>query len=387
MKLIFGAILLLSMVSSSCSSQQIDFKTAVDSKQVTFPAGKDKKWKAIKELSKFKEDNVCDSLFKIYHSIDTTTRGFGEYYDAIFYSLVEINTQKSAETIGKIYETKQPKFIFQSALINLSNLSHYEKLFPGILNNLEPNLMNAHFILNILLKGIRENKISNEQLISFLPALESFYDYSKVQRDLPVAKDGYILNIYYWISGPVLAKCLQPVNTNEKAAKILTDMLYFSVKANTKEEKRNSWEAYKALDKEENTNNYLSNLCRDIVYRKEVFDYLTGRDKMKKFPAEFNNQIALSEMIAVSGRNVRLHDTNAPETVSYCGTKQINAENYYFYQICWWKDCASNSLVVVGPQPGDKSKFDSNPKLKGETVKEKIDKKDIAEIIKNYKVE
>jgi hypothetical protein len=387
MRLIFFIFLFFSILSTSCSSQNIDFKTASNSKQVSFPAGKDKKCKALKELSKYKEDNVCDSLYKIYNSIDTTIKGYGEYYDVIFYSLVEINTQKSAETIGKIYQTNQPKFVFQSSLINLSNLKYYEKLFPGILNNLKPNLMNAHFILEILLKGIKENKISKDKLILFLPTLESFYEYSKLQRDLPISKDGYILNIYYWISNPVLAKCLNSINNNEKANKILNEILDFSNKASTKEEKKISWEAYKALNKVENTNNYLSNLCKDIVYRKEVFEYLTEKNKIKNFPNELNNQISLSEMISVSGRNLRLHDTNWPENVSYSGTKQINSENYYFYQICWWKDCKSNSIVVVGLQPSDKTKFESDPKMKGEIVKENIDKKDIPEIIKNYKLE
>lgn len=385
MKLYFLSIILLSIFSNSCSSQNIDFETATNSKQVAFPAGKDKKWKTLKELSKYKEDNVCDSLYKIYNSIDTSIKGYGEYYDVIFYSLVEINTQKSAETIGKIYQTNQPKFIFQSSLINLSNLTYYEKLFPGILNNLKPNLMNAHIILELLLKGIKENKISNEQLISFLPTLERFYEYSKVQRDLPMSNDGYILNIYYWISNPVLAKCLKPINNNEKANKILNEILDFSINASSKDEKRNSWEAYKALDKVENTKSYLSNLCKDIIYRKQVFEYLTEKNEIGNFPKEFSNQISLSEMVSVSSSNLRIHDTNWPESVSYCGTKQINSENYYFYQICWWKDCSSNSFVVVGPQPNDKSKFEINPKLKGVTVKEKIDKKDIPEIIKNYK--
>jgi len=387
MRVNFFAIFLLSLFSTSCSSQNIDFKTATTSKQVPFPAGNDKKWKTLKELSKFKNDNVCDSLFKIYNSIDTTIRGYGEYYDVIFYSLGEINTKRSAETIGRIYQTNQPKFIFQSSLISLSNLQYYEAIFPGILNNLKPNLMNAHFILDILLKGIKANRISNEQLKSFLPILEDFYEYARMQRDSPVSKGGYILNIYYWTSSPILAKCLQPISTDEKAKGILNDIFNFSIKANSKEEKQNSWQAYKALNKIENTDNYLSNLCKDIFYRKEVFEYLRDNDKIENFPLEFNNQISLSEMISVSDRNLRLHDTNWPESASYCGTKQINAENYYFYQICWGKDCTNNSIVVVGPQPGDRTKFEDNPKIKGETVKEGVDKNEIAEIIRNYKTE
>lgn len=387
MKINFLIIFPLLLFFNSCSSQNIDFKNAVSSKQVSFPAGKDKKWTAIKELAKFKDDFVCDTLFSVYNSIDTSIKGYGEYYDVIFSSLVEINTQKSAETIGKIYQTKQPKFIFQSSLTNLSRLRYYEKLFPGLLNNLKPNLMNAHFILDILFRGIKNNKISNEQLTTYLPILEDFYNYSKVQRDTPVSKDGYILNIYYWISNPVLAKCLHPVNQNTTAKKILEDIFQFSKNAKTKDEMKNSWEAFQALNKTDNTDDYLSKLGKDIRYRKEIFEYLMSKNELSNFPSELNNQIALSEMICVSNRNLRIHDTNWPDTLNYCGTRQINNENYYFYQICWWKDCSSNSLVVVGPQPTDKTKFEINPRIKGEIVKEKVDKKEIPEIIKNYKIE
>lgn len=92
-------------------------------------------------------------------------------------------------------------------------------------------------------------------------------------------------------------------------------------------------------------------------------------------------------MIAVSPRNLRRHDTNSPDKVTYAGMKEINKEFYYFYWICWWKDCKSNSLSVVGPQPYDETKFNDNPKLKGESISENVEENKLKSIIDNFKIE
>lgn len=387
MRHIFLTLSFFSFLFASCQTKTINFDDALKSQQTTFPSGQDKKWKAIKSLEIYKDNFVCDSLLNIYMSIDTSKRGFGMYYDVIFNTLVSINTTKSAQTIEKIYSTKLPKFLSQTAITNLSSHSQYYLLFPGILNSLKPDLMNAHWILKLLEKGISQNRISKSNLETYLPKLESFYSYTKVQRDEPAPKEGLILNIYYWISNPLLARCLTPINNNKIARKILTELFNDSKKAQSSNEKELSWEAFKALDTTLQSDAYFSILCKDLTFRQKVYDYLNEKNKLSLFPVAFNSQQSLSEMICVSSRNLRRHDTNKPDNISFIGTKEINNEFYYFYWICWWDNCKSNSVVVVGPQPFDKAKFNENPKLKGESIKENIEKKDLQITITNFKVE
>jgi hypothetical protein len=143
----------------------------INAKQTSFPSGDDKKWQAIKKLENDKANYVCDSLYSIYLSIDTSIKGFGRYYDVIFNVLLDSNTEKSAKTIEKIFSTKQPKFLSQSTYVrisgslpsipflsfaSLSTHSNYELFFPGILNSLEKDFMDAEWILKLLDKGIRE---------------------------------------------------------------------------------------------------------------------------------------------------------------------------------------------------------------------------------------
>ncbi|HEY6503840.1 MAG TPA: hypothetical protein VIZ28_07700 [Chitinophagaceae bacterium] len=387
MRFILLVHLIFCFLFSSCQGKKINFDAATKLPQVPFPAGQDKKWVAIRDLAAYKDDVVCDTLYSIYLSIDTSLRGHGEYYDVIFNTLVTINTEKSARTVEKIYSIKQPDFIFQSTLINLTNLTHYDKLFPGILNSLKPKLMDAHWVLKILEKGIAEKKITNEQLISWLPQLGSFYQYTKQQRNIPVPREGLILNIYYWISNPILARCLGPIRDNEAAKNILFELFNDSKNAISKDEKRLSWEAFKALDTLITDESYLTVLCKDVIFRKEVYSYLRSVNRRHLFPRTLNNQQSLSEMMAVSGRNLRVHDTDWPDEITYIGTKEVNNQHYYFYWLCWWKDCKSNSVVIVGPQPGDKNIFDDNPKLKGVSVSENARKEELNVIISNYAIE
>ncbi|WP_276975777.1 hypothetical protein [Flavobacterium filum] len=396
MKNILLIQLMFSFLLCSCQTNNINVDEAIHARQSSFPSGQDKKWQAIKKLEISKEDYVCDSLYKIYLSIDTSIKGFGSYYDVIFNVLMEINSEKSAKTIEKIFSTKHPRFLSQSTYVRLSGAmsnslfsgfpSHknYELYFPGILNGLENDFMNAEWIIKLLDKGLNERKISKEQLVSYLPVLESFYRYTKIERDKPRPKDGIILDIYYWITNQELAKCLKTVNDNPVANNILLELFRDAKNANTTAEKELSWEAYKALDSIPFDNDYLMTICKDIGYRKKIYDYFTGINKFNFFPAAFRNQQSLCEMICVSPRNLRRHDTNKPSSVSYIGMKEIDNGLYYFYWICWWSTCESNSVVVVGPQPLDNTKFDYSPKLKGESIKENVAKSELQKIIAEY---
>jgi hypothetical protein len=372
---------------SSCQPANINFTDAIQAEQKVFPNSQDKKWNAIKALENYKADFVCDSLFSIYMSIDTAKRGFSSYYDVLFNTLVNINTPKSASIIEKIYSTKRPVFLFQSTISNLSNHRYYEKLFPGILHALEPDIMNAHLILELLEKGIVENKIAKSDVASYLPKLKSFYTYSKIQRDIPAPKEGLILNIYYWISSPVLARCLAPIKNDKAASVILTELLNDNKQLRTQEEKRLFWQAYKVIDSPIQSDMSLSSLCKERLFRHNAYQFLKEKNKLDYFPKEYNTQEALSEMLCVSSQNLRRHDTNKPHSTSYIGSKIINDEHYYFYWVCWWANCESNSIVVVGPQPLDKSKFNDTPKLKGENVKEQVDKTQLQKAIAEYQLQ
>jgi hypothetical protein len=385
MRQIILIFLLSPFFVASCQTSNINFKDAIESQQTVFPNGQDKKWKAIKDLGVYKDDVVCDTLFSIYMSIDTSKRGFGMYYDVIFNTLVNINTPKSAKTIEKIYTTKLPKFLSQSSIINLGSHKNYELLFPGILRTLEPDILNSRWILELLYKGLSQNKISKSQLESYLPLLSKFYQYTKAQRDKPEPKDGLILNIYYWVSNPKLSKCLAFINDNSSAKNILLELFNDSKDAKTIQEKELSWETYKALDSTFYDYDFLTTICRDIEYRNEVYIYFKDKNKLNLFPTEHKNQQSLCEMICVSSRNLRRHDTNKPGKISYIGVRKINSELYYFYWICWRDNCESNSVVVVGPQPIDKTNFNDNPKLKGESIKEKVNKSELQKTIAEFK--
>ena len=385
MRQIILIFFLSSFFFASCQTNNINFKDAVESQQTVFPNGQDKKWKAIKDLVVYKDDVVCDTLFSIYMSIDTSKRGFGMYYDVIFNTLVNINTPKSAKTIEKIYSTRLPKFLSQTSIINLGSHRNYELLFPGVLNSLEPDLMNSRWMLELLNKGLKQNKISKSQLENYLPILDKFYQYTKTQRDKPEPKEGLILNIYYWISNPKLSKCLAFINDNSSAKKILIELFDDSKEAKTIEEKELSWETYKAIDSSSYDNEFLTTICKDIEYRKEVYTYFKDKNKLNLFPTAYKNQQSLCEMICVSSRNLRRHDTNKPSKISYIGEREINSGFYYFYWICWWDNCESNSVVVVGPQPIDKTNFNDNPKLKGESIKENVNKSELQKTITEFK--
>jgi hypothetical protein len=351
-----------------------------------FPGREDEKWNAIKSLETNKQEATCDALYQIYLSIDTSIKGFGGYYDVIFNALIKIDTEKSAKTIGTIYAIRPPQILSQSTIISLSNLSAYELVFPGILNSLKSNLMNAHWVLKLLNKGIHEQKISTSQMISFLPTLELFYKYTKEVK-ISRPQDGLILDTYYWISNAELARSLQPIKANPTARKILTELFQEAKKAGSPEEKMLSWEAFKALDTTLQSGEYLEMLGKDIDYRKKIFTHFKNNDKLRELPESINNQQALSEMISVSPANLRRHDTNGPKNVYFAGMKEVNKEYYYFYRICWWEDCKSNSLVVVGPQPLDKTKFNENPRLSGESIGENVEADKIAAIIENFKIQ
>jgi hypothetical protein len=248
-------ICVFSFLLSTCQTKKSSYDELLKLPQVPFPAGQDKKWKAIKSLSDSKDSKAPDILYQVYLSIDTTLKGHVEYNDAIFNTLIDINTEKSAATIGKIYANKPPDHLSQSVLTSLNQLTHYEKLFPSILNNLKPNIINAVWILELLRKGIEEKKISKQETESYLPVLEDFYNYSKTN------------STYFEICSPVLIKCLSGLTDNQTANKMLTELLETNV-SNYKI----SWPAFIALKGSVIPASYLNQLCRNRNYRLDVYN-------------------------------------------------------------------------------------------------------------------
>lgn len=360
---------IFSFLLSSCQTKKSNYDELLKLPQVPFPAGQDKKWKAIKSLSDSKDSKAPDVLYQVYLSIDTTLKGHVEYNDAIFNTLIDINTEKSAATIGEIYANRPPDHLSQSVLTSLTQLNHYEKLFPSILKNLKPDIINAVWIIELLRKGIEEKKVSKQELESYLPILEDFYAYSKNN------------STYFEICSPVLIKCLTALPGNQAANKILAEML----ESNTANYEI-SWTAFKALKGSIVPVNYLNRLCQNKNYRLDAYNYLNEINKVELFPKDFLNQESLSECISVSSRELRHHDTEAPYSIKYAGTKTLSKGNYYFYILCWHEsNCNKNSLVVTGPQPIDKSQFNQTPSYKGELVAEDLKELEVKAAIEKFK--
>jgi hypothetical protein len=369
MRQIVFIICTFSFLFSACQTKKSNYDELLNLPQVPFPAGQDKKWKAIKSLGESKDSEAPDVLYQVYLSIDTTLKGHVGYNDAIFNTLIDINTEKSAVTLGKIYTNRPPDHLSQSVLISLSQLKHYEKLFPSILNNLKPNIINAVWILELLKKGIEEQKISKQELESYLPVLEDFYYYSKNN------------STYFEICSPILIKCLTGLTENQATTKILTELL----ESNTTNYKI-SWPAFKALKGTVNPTNYLNQICQNKKYRLDAYNYLNEINKDELFPKEFLNQESLSECISISSTELRHHDTEAPYSIKYKGMKSLKKGNYYFYLLCWYEsNCNRSSLVVTGPQPIDKSQFNQTPTYKGELVGENLKELEIKAAIEKYK--
>jgi hypothetical protein len=219
--------------------------------QTAFPAGVDEKWKLIKKLEKIEDTALPDSVKSIFSEIDTSIRGYSEYWLALLTRLAKPGSRKSLKTLAEIFNenfindpscSQVLSYFFMMnnrALVDLA-ISYFTKrdrvdyskylkdadaMFPELAHVLGKQPFSDRPILDLLKFGIKARVLNKENLASSLPDFTRYYEYLKFVRDTLTRRQtpGYIYRGYYESHLPDLLDILKIFDSNEAIKKIVKE--------------------------------------------------------------------------------------------------------------------------------------------------------------------
>ncbi len=219
--------------------------------QTAFPAGKDEKWKLIKELEKIEDKALPDSVKSIFSQIDTSIRGYSEYRYVLINLLAKPESRKSLKTLAVIFNENyiaDPScsqalsncfFMNDGALVDLlasyivkkdltNNarlLTNVDIMFPELAHILGKRPFSDRPILDLLKVGVKAGVLDKTKLASSKSDLIRYYGYLKYVRDTLAKKptEGYNYNGYYESHMPDLLIILKIFEPDEDVSRVLAE--------------------------------------------------------------------------------------------------------------------------------------------------------------------
>lgn len=219
--------------------------------QTAFPAGKDEKWRLIRKLEEIDDNDLPDSVKSIFAQIDTSIRGYSEYWLPLLNVLGKPDSRKSLQVMAEIFSEQYISdpmcsqtlsnwfFLSNENLVNQA-ISYYTKhdvtnyrgllknadvMFPALAGILGKRPFTDRPVFDILTTGIKAGVFNNDNLASSKPDLIRYYGYLKYVRDTLARQQTkeYIYDGYYESHLPDLVLVLKIFEPDEEITKILKE--------------------------------------------------------------------------------------------------------------------------------------------------------------------
>lgn len=250
-KILTYCIFLLFISCNNQSELQKLCKQIRKAPQTAFPAGNDKKWKLIRKLEEIDDKDLPDSVKNIFAQIDTSIRGYSEYWLPLLNVLGKPDSRKSLQVMAGIYAEhyiSDPScsqalsnwfFMANENLVNLA-ISYFTKkdvtnykgllknadvMFPALAGILGKRPFTDRPVFDILTTGIKAGVLNKNNLASSKPDFIRYYGYLKYVRDTLTKQQTkeYLYDGYYESHLPDLVLVLKIFEPDEEITRILKE--------------------------------------------------------------------------------------------------------------------------------------------------------------------